>query len=482
MSLYLHYQNHKGDVLLTNNWTYGCFSMPVLKFNYKMNIKLFLLACGIATLASCSDELGILSTHDSESRINHVSTTRSMVGNDSLPISLEVTPEQRAFITKAEMFRSRKSMEAYDDGTSTDPYFSSNIYAIRELPVMIEVRNPGNGYKQKYFYCDGVQKEVKLVENQNQWDVNQQFYIKIPSAISGIPYLIYSQRAGTPLTVGSYTSNKDVKILMSKENTDISNSLAIWDLLPTSTPGYFAIENTMYFGFGDPNNSWSMFSYVLDVNKNNEIRFAQYNKKSTQEFKIVPVFDFKINDIQFDKSSAVVTDGQTILVESTYDNPSVEEEVYTLQKNNIHVTDKSRFDQIPSMIYFNLSDPGDFNIPTAKAKRIVLPSSARGGSAAYLTSDLIGKSVNFTIQGTAPANSYVEISSYLKTYDIKVNYVATATYSGRTIKFSGTWIGNVVADPQLMKPTNVARYFDYDTGEEITPLVALKYKKSLKVY
>ena len=49
-----------------------------------------------------------------------------------------------------------------------------------------------------------------------------------------------------------------------------------WDLLRSNTyKNYYAIQSEIYLGQSDPNNSWSIFYYVLEAASGNKVRYAQ---------------------------------------------------------------------------------------------------------------------------------------------------------------------------------------------------------------
>lgn len=92
------------------------------------------------------------------------------------------------------------------DETFDDTYWQ-NMFAIRELPATIKVRtiaSKGSTPGYLYLYCTGKSKEVVL-SNTNH-PVYSRFYIKALPLSTGIPYLIYSQAAQTPLSVGYYNN------------------------------------------------------------------------------------------------------------------------------------------------------------------------------------------------------------------------------------------------------------------------------------
>ncbi len=125
----------------------------------------------------------------------------------------------------------RKNAPILSDGDYDDTFWS-NMYAIRELPATIKVRAKSqsgstNGYIN--LYCEGKGKEVTL--NNSNDALRNRFYIKILPASTGIPYLIYSQAAQTPLSVGYYTNKPDEKILMASKEENGSLISCGWDLL-----------------------------------------------------------------------------------------------------------------------------------------------------------------------------------------------------------------------------------------------------------
>lgn len=74
------------------------------------------------------------------------------------------------------------------------------------------------------------------------------------------------------------------------------------------TQNYYAIESQGYIGQSDPNNSWSIFYYVLEATSGNKIRYAQreYNK-AQQEFIITPDKKFEIYSLEYDVNSTTVS-------------------------------------------------------------------------------------------------------------------------------------------------------------------------------
>lgn len=421
---------------------------------------------------ACTDEVDTSSKTLSRNNL----TTRSFPNEDENPIPVEITPQQLDSIKRIQEYIYSYTFNLYTNETLYNKNFSSNLYAIEGLPITIEVKASGNGNTQRYFTCDGKNKEVKLSDKQNKNDIKQQFYIKKPETLNALGILLYSKVSGTPLVVGDFPKKKEM-VLMTKNNDDYKYSMCDWRLAPIHPqPGYISIASNMctntFNGNGDIT---EIFFYALEVNSKNEIRFSKFENKNTQMFKISPVNKFVITDIQFDESSATINDAAPIMIKSTYENKSVEDQNF---QKEIFATVKehSIFNQDPSFISFNIQDNQNFNIPDVKAKRIVLPTTSTGGKASYLKDTNLSKDISFNIMGLALANSHVEIYSYLKTYNVEIGYTATVWYLNCAIKLSGIWKGTIVADPNLTEPDFILRYFDFNTGEEIFPNTRNKTK------
>lgn len=69
------------------------------------------------------------------------------------------------------------------------------------------------------------------------------FYVQIPSSITGIPYLIYSNYSKTRLAVGHYTSNPESKILLAMSSNSTTGAMDSWDIIPaTNNPGTYVLQ------------------------------------------------------------------------------------------------------------------------------------------------------------------------------------------------------------------------------------------------
>lgn len=452
----------------------------------KIKFSAFFL-CAVFFLGACSDEESFdTQTKDAEASLSsnsELALTRATVNAEDSVEPLAMTDSMR-MLKETAMRLAQIRRASTNRSDYVDENFSSNIYAIREMPLTIEVRESGKDKSKKYFYCNGKNSEVKLTNTKKTTDRNQQFYVRILPATSGIPYLLYSQSSKTPLTVGHYKKTPKVNILMSSDKDDISNPFVSWNLFPTTYQGYFSIENEMLLGQSDPNNSWSVFNYSLEVNDNDEIRFAKYSNKGQQQFLISPVESFKIDSVVFDLDNAKITDGTPVpfkidKVVSRSDKEFSQEITRTIQE-------KSWFRQSKNNIKFNMSTVMNTLMPTVLARRAVLvdgePKITNYSTSTYL---YVSCPRHFTVSGLIPNNKekcLLQISMNLTAFDVEINYTVYAkcnnrSYSDRKIKFTGVWHGYIVPDPTLVDPEIITRFFDCTTGEEFSnPSAAKSFK------
>lgn len=227
-------------------------------------------------MVGCNDEMDSLVKGPSEVAESITQMTRSISPvsiYDGEPVEFEPTQDMiRLKELYAEM-HSTQRRAPLNPSPTYDETLWGNMYAIRELPATIKVRSKAStGSTANYvsLYCEGKSKEVTLNAG-NAGDKNR-FLIKVLPASAGVPYLIYSVAAGTPLSVGYYTNKPDEKILMASKDDSGSLMSIGWDLLQSSYyKNYYAIQSESYLGQADPNNQWSIFYYVLEAVSGNKI-------------------------------------------------------------------------------------------------------------------------------------------------------------------------------------------------------------------
>lgn len=386
---------------------------------------------------------------------------------DELP--LEETEELKEFQRRIEEIQKTRAMTygPYDD--NYDANLWNNMWAIREMPITFQARGGGNT-GNKFLSTNGKRQEITLVGSVS--NDRQKFFIKVLPSTSGIPYLIYSKQESTPLLVGQKANDPNRKTLMPWDKDEILFGCS-WDLIPASTPGYFAIQSQSYLGQADPNNPWTVFYHIVEVKNNNIVGYARYTNSAAQEFLLKPLDAIYLSSITYDASSATISEGRDITIVSTSRNTSIEEQPYTIPVNKLDY-EESYFSQNRSSIDFDIANSNiRFQRPTVEAKRIVLPKPETPRDATYKTTNFLKlyKLLSFKIEGNAPENSLIEVTTYIKTYNVSIKYTVNAYvyYGGikRDIIFTGTWRGKVILSPEHTKPTHIPRYFDLDTGEEI---------------
>ncbi len=342
-----------------------------------------------------------------------------------------------------------------------DQWFSSNIYAIRELPVTISVRGVASGStaSRKYLSCIGKGEEVTL--SSYSTNPSSKFYIKVLPATTGIPYLIYSNLANTPLTIGHWSQTPNTKILMSQKDNSKLFDFAGWDLHASPTyKGYFAIQNNSYLGQADPNNSWSIFYYVLEAIANDKLGFAKpVSGKAQQEFLITPCDKFTISSIEYDMESARTTP-MTKSCYGTGQNISTQEKEVDVNFN-FTVSERSYFNTYNNTLKVNIKDSNVIT-PWVTANHVMLPgtdSDREHIQVPFQTAEPYNTSrqVKYTLKLNCPARHNIKVLAHFVTYNVSIDFVATAylkTSSGdtREVKISGTWSGVVFEDPREVKP------------------------------
>lgn len=139
-------------------------------------LKNSLVLLGFASfIVSCEQELDFLSD---ESNLGDQIASRTIVQSDSVVLfrNNDLFPEKN---------KRTNLYAAYDE------YYSSNMYAIRELDFALKVRG-GVPSTAPYLYETGVGKELILNQNKSF------FYMKILPSVTGIPYLLYSKDIISP--------------------------------------------------------------------------------------------------------------------------------------------------------------------------------------------------------------------------------------------------------------------------------------------
>lgn len=410
-------------------------------------LKNSLVLLGFASfIVSCEQELDFLSD---ESNLDDQIASRTIVQSDSVVLfrNNDLFPEKN---------KRTNLYAAYDE------YYSSNMYAIRELDFALKVRG-GVPSTAPYLYETGVGKELILNQNKSF------FYMKILPSVTGIPYLLYSKRYNKPLVCAHYTSNPNNNLVFVWNTDDISSGS--WDLIPASTQGYFAIENQTYYGMTNPDDPWSLFNYVIEAKDDGTVGYAQYTKKPEQEFLIELSDAFTIKKITFDEESAIVTETTPVEAKGSAQSSNV------LGPNKITiypsatVYDTSSYRENGALKISNYAN-GDYRFlrPAVLSGEFISPDNFSVGEdidstlfmpgAVYSPSvTRIERKVVRPVPITVNEPSLVRVTSYYKTYNVTANYTVLLTLkkenesTEREVRLKGTWNG--VYHTNLLAKDNV---------------------------
>lgn len=431
----------------------------------------FLMSLLLASLftVSCTNEMD--EDEFLKNSSENISLTRSC-SNDTLDLGelvcLEETEEFLNLKRSYEEIHSRNNrVKALS--TTADDFFSSNVYAIRELPITIKVRSVASGSTtgNVYLFCDGAGKEVTLGNSSSA--AGSKFYLKILPASSGVPYLIYSNISKTPLSVGYYTNSPDNKILMSAKDNSGSLYSASWDLIPSSYKGYFSIQSESYLGQSDPNDSWSIFYYVLEAKSNNKLGYGQrVNYKAQQEFLICPTATFILENLTFDLDNATVTSSTPIAKVTSLVNTH---EYITNTPITVVVEgeETSNFNETAGTLKLNISSLSTTKFPRPRpiAGKAVLMDDTIEDAIYSSSTQKFSTKVEYQTSIEMKPRSLLQLTTKFKTFILNVPYTATAKYSDREVKVKGIWRGYAIANPEYNAPINEARFYDLETGEEL---------------
>lgn len=436
-----------------------------------MKSKILMLLLTASLVASCTNGMDEFIEDSSKNVSDNLPLTRSCT-NDTINLgeltSLEETEELLDLKKRYEEIRSgNHKMQA--PATTTDDFFSSNIYAIRELPITIKVRSVASGSTatNTYLFCDGAGKEVTLSNSSTA--AESKFYLKILPPSSGISYLIYSNVSKTPLTVGQYTNNPDNKILMSAKDNSGSLYGSGWDLIPSSYSGYFSIQSESYLGQSDPNNSWSIFYYVLEAKANDKLGYGErVNYKAQQEFLINPTTTFTLQNVTYDLNNATVSNGAIISKVTSLTNPKE-----YVDKVSISVTadveETSNFYETAGTLKLNISSSNTtkFPRPIPIAGKAVLMDDTDKDAIYSSSTQKFPTTVEYQTSIEMKPRSLLELTTKFKTFILNVPYVAVAKYGDREVKVKGTWRGYAIANPDYNTPINEPHFYDLETGKEL---------------
>lgn len=444
-----------------------------------MKFRFFLLMLLPICMVGCNDEMDSLVKGPSEVAESITQMTRSISPDsiyDGEPVEFEPTQDMiRLKELYAEM-HSTQRRAPLNPSSTYDETLWGNMYAIRELPATIKVRSKAStGSTANYvsLYCEGKSKEVTLNAG-NAGDKNR-FLIKVLPASAGVPYLIYSVAAGTPLSVGYYTNKPDEKILMASKDDSGSLMSIGWDLLQSSYyKNYYAIQSKSYLGQADPNNQWSIFYYVLEAVSGNKIRYAQHvNNKAQQEFIITPDAKFEIKSLEYvvnNSTPSKSTFSKTVTVKNT----SAQEKAMNVPFD-FYEMETSYFNRNSWNVNLNFTDDSKkFVRPTVTSGSVITDNPDAAEDAVFINSNTqnISRHIVYNHPIRCKASSTAKVTVKFVKYYVNVDYIVKAQYEVkagdlRECVLKGTWSGYVIEDPNEITPEDKIEFTPIGGGDII---------------
>lgn len=418
-----------------------------------------------------------------------------MDSSDSVrTISPLVETEEMKYLRKILLMKEQNFSQGMSpcQNNNEDYYLSSNMRAIREMPINIKVRG-----KDLYLSSNGKGRAVTIASKVDARP-DERFFLKVFPPSSGIPYMIYSVQTRTPLSVGQYNHDPDSKILFARE-TDVTSGTGLlsasWHIKPAKDyRGYFYIESDFYLGRSDPNNMWSVFHYVIETKENWQIGYGKYSNRAEQEFLIIPYDKFTLDYIEFHKEKSSVTLRSPLKVVTFGKNESEEERPFTM--NAVKYAEETSYFAEKSLLRIPIRNgESNFYRPIVSARRVIPPAPVKPEDdpspvrpkpdMIYSTSlQRIPQTLSFEINGVAKPNSLIEVTSYLENYDVSIDYTAHMSYRVsdqdiRKVKVVGTWHGTIYSTKRDSRyPKDLIKFFDLDDGEELRRLYPIVLSKT----
>lgn len=341
--------------------------------------------------------------------------------------------------------------------SSSDNELSSNLRALKEFPFRL--RSISNN---RYMRVDGTGQEVRLDGDIN--DDASKFYVKVFASSTGIPYMLYSKKTNTPLSVGYWDNAPNTKIVYAKPNDPSTGiEMSVWDIFSATTAqdqnksNGVVIESQFYRGdgggggpYGDP------FNYVMNAVNASQLRYARYENKEDREFQIEPEGSFIIDKVEFDPNNIVITKEQVGKSTEEYINTSPNSVLYDFKFENQSVN--STFFIYKGGIKFNTTSTMNIVCPILSSNNdfILYPKLEESKLVSYNGIELYVKTMEYLhLVLIEPNQKFVcDITAYR--YNIKVGYVATARSSNNSkvvVKIVGVWHGSLTGEQALITET-----------------------------
>lgn len=322
---------------------------------------------------------------------------------------------------------------------SLDSYsmLSEELRQLDQMPIYLQVR--GNTSSRNFLDVSGEGKEV-TVQNFKSNNLQQEFYIKILPASTGIPYLIYSKKTNTPLSVGSYASNPNVMVVYAKPASNTSTFGCSWDIFRGNySTESFVIENQDYPRQGSSGQWYDIYYSVITAN-DAKISLDKYSNLPKQEFSIIPVEDFEVENVTFDTNASTLSNAPMVVFSDKFTNIGPVDQNHTFSitdsyKETSSYTKKTSYN-------INITTTVQAKVPFVLNGEI-RTSVSEGQDFTYGKSEEHSFSISRSYPIVVPANYNAQMTLTLSKYTMDVEYCAVCVgkTSGKRINIRGVWKG-----------------------------------------
>ena len=420
------------------------------------------LAVFIVTVGCASEETELFDALDQHltDRMSRCYEEVDTVTTDTV-VPMVMTEEILSLNEVLNSLRQIMPMSGDEEEPEEDPYIDNNIYAIRDIPVSmnVPVSGPNSKSERRWIRTRGTGKELML--DYKYLKVNWGFRIKPMPITTGIHNLIYSDDLKVPLTIGKLKDG--TAVLMAQENDNQLTDFVSWDIIPSKkNPGYFQIRSSRYVGQLNPSDPFSIFNYTIEASKNNNIRFARpVEGKKQQEFLILPMdttIKFRFDSVNYNFASAKITGPYYYDKERSIDN-------YTYENKDMdvifdfNVKEKSKYQTRYGKIFPNFIESGKLKRPVLVGQNLVEPRGDTPKDVDYR--DSIETTIETRIFYKSPVfvnkrSTYYMTLRFQYSY-VTLDYEVKAYYTDknglqREMMMSGGWTGKIYQNPKLFPP------------------------------
>lgn len=383
------------------------------------------LSAGFFSLIACSADDAIDTLEG-----KGINVTTELTAQSEKPQNEEIVPLEGDSIA---MRKQKQQTRAFDANQT----LYEELHQLDLIPIYLQVK--GNSSSKQYLNVVGEGKELTFDYFKDK-DLSEQFYIRILPATSGIPYMIYSKKTNTPISLGAYTSNPDVKVVYAKPASNTSTFGASWDIYRGEySLESFVIENQDYPRQGSSGLWYDIYYSVITANASN-VSLEKYTKIPNQEFSIIPVEDFKVESVTFDTNASTLSKNPDIVFEDRFTNngPIEQNHKFTISDS---YKETSSFNKKTSY-NVNVSIKTSVKVPFIASGEITTSVSV-GQEFTYGESEEHTFAINREYPIVIPANYVAQMTLVLSKYSMDVEYCAICVgqTSGKRIKIRGVWQG-----------------------------------------